>query len=756
MRIFDRMNRTERPELTLVQVQGSKRYDVFSVLAKALLLFLLSYGSLGGFLSSFDLEYNNGLCMLVLFVLALILSAVYETGKRWFQNLVIIFYFAIYTYFAVSKYRLINSGYFAVLNRCYEVARQYLHVRDGIEYALAIDNTYVTVTMFALLLGMVAVILLNIMLQNKCSLLKVIALTFLPYLLPFYFDRSPKLIHMLFLLTGYLTAAILRAWGIREEMSRQMRCILPIAAVLTILAVRAVSIVLPEAQYNRLLPKSTLKQASEENAVLFAQFGLMALFPQNSSGAGVNGGQLSKTPVIMPTYETVLKVRYTPYDLNTVYLKAFTGKEYQGDKWTPAADDVPDNGAMQGSLLLRTIQYRLSTLILGDSYIQSELSEETLQGRGIMEVEKMGDSDMFEYRPYYTDPEETETEGRISRYVYYPPVSQADDIYDYVSDDYLDVPWICQYAVQKTCEEAGFSGTEEEIAQQIVSFFQENYAYTLRPGIYWGDPDYITHFLLESKRGYCEHFASAAVMLFRQMGIPARYAEGYAFTFQDVTEGGSLVEGADYSSYYSGYAPLGETALVEVEIPDAYAHAWVEIYLSGKGWLVVDPTPAQTTQANTTSFWEAFMGGAGADGTDMAGTDLGSYFENALGGMSYILPAAAVLFLLCLGILYLRRICREKKLPPRERVQLEYGRLQSCLNRRNEDFQRLRTLKEQLDWIRERHLFPFGPEQEDALYQIYFARDLNCDCETLRHQLRRIRLSLRYGFFRKSKLTSRL
>ena len=128
MRIFGRRKVKEDPELTLVQVQENGKYDFFAALAKALLLFLLVYGAVGGFLSAFELEYNNGLCMMVLFVLALLLSAVYETGKRWLTNLVSLILFAAYLYIAVSNYWVINSGYYAILNRCYEVARQYLDV----------------------------------------------------------------------------------------------------------------------------------------------------------------------------------------------------------------------------------------------------------------------------------------------------------------------------------------------------------------------------------------------------------------------------------------------------------------------------------------------------------------------------------------------------------------------------------------------------------------------------------------------------
>lgn len=77
--------------------------------------------------------------------------------------------------------------------------------------------------------------------------------------------------------------------------------------------------------------------------------------------------------------------------------------------------------------------------------------------------------------------------------------------------------------------------------------------------------DFVSYFLTESRRGYCMHFASAATLILRTMGIPARYVTGYV---ADVPASG------------------------KVSVPDSAAHAWVEIYLDGYGWEPVEVTPA--------------------------------------------------------------------------------------------------------------------------------------------------------------------
>ena len=77
--------------------------------------------------------------------------------------------------------------------------------------------------------------------------------------------------------------------------------------------------------------------------------------------------------------------------------------------------------------------------------------------------------------------------------------------------------------------------------------------------------DFVKYFLTESRRGYCMHFASTATLIFRDMGIPARYVSGYV---ADIPASGRTL------------------------VPDANAHAWVEIYIDGYGWHPIEVTPA--------------------------------------------------------------------------------------------------------------------------------------------------------------------
>jgi protein-glutamine gamma-glutamyltransferase len=91
------------------------------------------------------------------------------------------------------------------------------------------------------------------------------------------------------------------------------------------------------------------------------------------------------------------------------------------------------------------------------------------------------------------------------------------------------------------------------------------YTYTLSPGVYGENT--ADQFWFDSKEGFCEHIASAFVVLMRAMGIPARVVTGYQGGTPNNMDGYWVVRQSD-------------------------AHAWTEVWLSGRGWVRVDPTAA--------------------------------------------------------------------------------------------------------------------------------------------------------------------
>ncbi len=100
----------------------------------------------------------------------------------------------------------------------------------------------------------------------------------------------------------------------------------------------------------------------------------------------------------------------------------------------------------------------------------------------------------------------------------------------------------------------------------LALFAREDFYYTLQPPLL-PQQDAMDAFLFESRRGFCEHYASAFVILMRAAGLPARVVAGY--------QGGEI-------------NPVNRTVVVR----QFDAHAWAEVWLPGEGWVRVDPTSA--------------------------------------------------------------------------------------------------------------------------------------------------------------------
>ncbi|MGN1187480.1 MAG: transglutaminase family protein [Lachnospiraceae bacterium] len=145
----------------------------------------------------------------------------------------------------------------------------------------------------------------------------------------------------------------------------------------------------------------------------------------------------------------------------------------------------------------------------------------------------------------------------------------------YVYSNYTEVPQEIAAVLSKYLGdyilEGGQSHFDYQMAKQNIIFFMtEKMEYSEEAEPTGRDVDFILNFIEGTKRGYDIHFASAAVMMFRYYGIPARYVEGYLITREDIE---------------------GEEDAGMLELDGSHAHAWVEYYQDGVGWLPFEVTP---------------------------------------------------------------------------------------------------------------------------------------------------------------------
>ena len=137
-----------------------------------------------------------------------------------------------------------------------------------------------------------------------------------------------------------------------------------------------------------------------------------------------------------------------------------------------------------------------------------------------------------------------------------------------LDESYLRIPLSSRRVADLARSITAKAGSTDERVRALVSYLQRECVYTLSaPAVPHGE-DAADFFLLKSKRGYCDLFATAFAVMARSVGIPSRFVTGYS--------------GGQYDPDSSRYL-----------LRESDGHAWVEIYDGRRAWVTVDPTPGE-------------------------------------------------------------------------------------------------------------------------------------------------------------------
>ena len=145
----------------------------------------------------------------------------------------------------------------------------------------------------------------------------------------------------------------------------------------------------------------------------------------------------------------------------------------------------------------------------------------------------------------------------------------------FVYKNYLDVPGETKKAIDTYFTKTTMDFLKNKSTQSVIDFLRRYYlqklSFSTEIKPLPANSDFISNFL-KTGTGYDVHFATLSVMVLRSAGIPARYVEGYYLPHS-------------YVDIYS------KTENATLEIKDSFAHAWVEIYADGIGWIPAELTP---------------------------------------------------------------------------------------------------------------------------------------------------------------------
>ena len=327
------------------------------------------------------------------------------------------------------------------------------------------------------------------------------------------------------------------------------------------------------------------------------------------SPSSIGAGKLGHVNKLTFSGEEVLTVRL-PEKKDTIYLKGYIGEKYDGNKWIePTAEkthylfsEMENKGYNQIEMVGAYLEYfdEVGAFNVYKAEIQIKRKDKSSLGNRYFSpiyptpyaniyanadgaAEYISDNARYEYCSV------SGWDFLINIPDLWHVLAQSDiekKYREYVKNTYLDVNTTMADELKEQWGSYSVETARDRLmlAMDIREYLDDNCTYTTSPGRLPARKDFVEHFLKDTQEGYCTYFATAAVMMFRSAGVPARYVEGYCFKVGD-----------DESDDGTGYITTkGEKELIdycEISVKDSNAHAWVEFYVDGIGWIDFEVTP---------------------------------------------------------------------------------------------------------------------------------------------------------------------
>ena len=617
-------------------------FPLLKYLVNALILFTAVFGSLGCFITAFELELNIMPMALTCAVTAMALSFMYFSNKAKIATYLLILAASIFI--SGTYFREVNSGMNSIVNKCLsyidgKVSLPYLR-----EYNVYYDDEYFAMSLTFCVIALVLMIVLNIFISERMDLMAMFFLTFPATQAGMFFDFQASKLSMLCVVTSWVLVAGVRFTNSYNGLTRQMIAkssikkhrhsygfvtdshnVAAVACVWLafILIVTGFAFaVVPADSFKVNLPTNIIKESTERPVKNFLSYGFSSLF--SSDRVSASPGQLSNLSQISFDGNEDLKVTLVNYRVSRVYLRSYVGYSYDGDslnwKNTVSGSGMPsevDNEAKYNytANLLKKDFENDKTVARGKHKIIVQLTDSALINEPLnVPYYSLLDGDGYNYLTSGEVRPKDLTDAKAPReYTVYTLDSRQED-YSALADenaetveaaakqealDYaLEVPGRNVEAIKKFCDAYNIKPGDKDAVEKVTAALESDYEYTLRPGkIPYGE-DYVNYFLLANQKGYCQHFATAATLIFRYLGIPARYAEGYAINREDFYNADTLFD-EDYREWIdTEYA--SDAVVSQVSVKDSSGHAWVEIYKDGIGWVVVEATNAPSADDEPT------------------------------------------------------------------------------------------------------------------------------------------------------------
>lgn len=369
--------------------------------------------------------------------------------------------------------------------------------------------------------------------------------------------------------------------------------------------------------------------------------------PFEDNYSGMSGGSISSGS-IKSLNRTDLIV-YMPDNSPATYLKGYTGVTYRNGKWIEEDENVryrcfrnTEYWSRAGIDMDQTLSFAMMEAAFreipsGESYFPVYLAN--------LGIVVTGANSAYDYVPYagaqivnttgvavYYNPSGLPNimavDGTLQEYSkltnqedgqFYHQASQ-EFMWEYGMEEFLTVPGDFRDVLQPVIDEyyndylpkhpaSDYNDILQGKIDFVKRYLRENYVYTTNPPKNTTSKDPVMFFIQDSHAGYCQHFASTAIMLLRMLDVPCRYGEGYIVHLSDIAKGKKKSEVlpnddeklGEMLETWGKAGDIEKPEIIAVNVPNGNAHAWAEIWINDYGW---HPIEATVGYESTVRNWE--------------------------------------------------------------------------------------------------------------------------------------------------------
>lgn len=561
-----------------------KKY-LLSTLADGICVVLLSVCPILCYASAFSVKLEASVLIMAAVLFSIVfslLSAFVKNNLKYALCMTVIAFVAFLVFVFANESIFAQANY--AINKLLELYSVYLSVYSNIKFASYIAND---ATGFFVLLSLILNGLFSFLISRIKSI-KIAGLLSIALLVPCFVlvNTLPDLVPLLIIFT--VLFALYFSSQTRQLNYAHSGVITAVCAVILAVLITVLAVINPVADYER--PKwqdnmlntvQTLTGMKTYNGSGKISSALAEVGNNVSSEVDFsNAGALKQTGTKVMTVVTDLNGR--------IYLKGMSYANYENNKWSVLTDEQANDYPQDFQAFIMTANYQERSTVTIDTvnkesivYTPYYLASINDTFSPVCDVLVSNSDKATNYSMSVMPYSESELDNFSMDFS-----SQVYDYDNFVKSYYLKLPYDTKLAMLKIAEENNLTGVStQNIPQAVKQFVSHSASYSLNTQKVPDGRDVAEWFLNDAQTGYCMHFANAAAVMLRALGVPARYVTGYC---------ANVVDG-------------------KATVTSDNAHAWVEYFDERIGWIPLDATSSDfevpqatesvqtTTQAQTTS-----------------------------------------------------------------------------------------------------------------------------------------------------------